>query len=178
MMTKKLVRLAVLTAFGFLLMYFIAFPIPPFPGFLTYDPGDIPGLIATFAFGPWAGILVQLMKCTIGYLIGASRAGLIGMTANFVSGGTMVWVAGLVYRYRKTKGMAALSLVIGTIVASLVMAVADYYVFFPLWGIPTNEALPLLVSAVIPFNLVKFGISSIVTFLVYKRVKSIFALEN
>ena len=108
-MTKKLVRLAVLTAFGFLLMYFIAFPIPPFPGFLTYDPGDIPGLIATFAFGPWAGILVQLMKCTIGYLIGASRAGLIGMTANFVSGGTMVWVAGLVYRYRKTKGMAALS---------------------------------------------------------------------
>ena len=56
MTTKKLVRLAVLTAFGVLLMIFIAFPLPFFPEFMTYDPGDIPGLIAAFAFGPWAGL--------------------------------------------------------------------------------------------------------------------------
>ncbi|MDD2432908.1 MAG: ECF transporter S component [Clostridia bacterium] len=178
MTTKKLVRLAVFTAFGILLMYFIAFPLPFFPEFLTYDPGDIPGLIATFAFGPWPGVLVQLMKCLLGYLIGASKGGWIGMAANFVAGGTMVLVAGLIYRYRKTKTMAALSLIMGAVVSSIVMVIADYYVFFPLWGFPTNNVLPLLVGVVIPFNLVKFGISSIVTFLVYKRVKSIFALEN
>ncbi|MDD4666206.1 MAG: ECF transporter S component [Clostridia bacterium] len=178
MTTKKLVRLAVLTAFGFLLMYFIAFPIPPFPGFLTYDPGDIPGMIAAFAMGPWAGALVQLMKCVIGYLIGASKAGAIGMAANFVSGGTMVLVAGLIYQHRKTKMMAVLSLFVGTVVTSLVMAVADYYIFFPLWGIPVNEALPLLVSAVLPFNVVKFAISSLVTFFVYKKVKNILEVRS
>jgi riboflavin transporter FmnP len=178
MTTKKLVRLAVLTAFGILLMYFIAFPLPLFPEFLTYDPGDIPGMIAAFAMGPWAGVLVQLMKCLLGYLIGASKAGWIGMAANFVAGGTIVLVAGLIYRYRKTKAMAVLSLFVGSLVSSIVMAIADYYVFFPLWGFPTNNALPLLVGVVIPFNMVKFGISSIVTFLVYKKVKSIFALEN
>ncbi|MGI6588842.1 MAG: ECF transporter S component [Peptococcia bacterium] len=178
MTTKKLVRLAVLTAFAILLMYFIAFPLPFFPEFLTYDPGDIPGMIAAFAIGPWAGVLVQLMKCTLGYLIGASKAGWIGMAANFVAGGTIVLVAGVIYRYRKTKVMAVLSLFVGSLVASIVMAIADYYVFFPLWSFPTNNALPLLVGMVIPFNMVKFGISSVITFLIYKKVKNILEVEG
>lgn len=174
MTTKKLVRLAVLTAFGVLLMVFIAFPLPFFPEFLTYDPGDIPGIIAAFAFGPWAGLLVQFMKCLLAYLIGASKAGIIGMAANFTAGAPMVLVAGLIYQSRKTKTRAVLSMVAGSIVASLVMAVADYYVFFPLWGVPTNDALFLFVGIVIPFNLVKFLMSSTVTFFVYKRVRSVF----
>jgi len=178
MTTKKLVRLAVLTAFGVLLMVFIAFPLPLFPEFLTYDPGDIPGIIAAFAFGPWAGLLVQFMKCVLAYLIGASKAGIIGMAANFAAGAPMVLVAGLIYHYRKTKKRAVLSMVVGSIAASLVMAVANYYVFFPLWGFPTNDALPLIVGVVIPFNLVKFLMSSAVTFLVYKRVRSIFEVPH
>ena len=178
MTTKKLVRLAVLTAFGVLLMIFIAFPLPFFPEFFTYDPGDIPGLIAAFAFGPWAGLLVQFMKCLLGYLIGASKAGIIGMAANFAAGAPMVLVAGLIYQYRKTKLRAVLSMVAGSVAASLVMAVANYYVFFPLWGFPTNDALPLIVGVVIPYNLVKFMMSSTVTFFIYKRVRSIFELPS
>ncbi len=178
MTTKKMIRMAVLAAFGVILMYFIAFPFPIFPGFLTYDPGDIPGIIATFAMGPWAGVLVQFLKCLMGYLVGASRAAFIGMMANFVAGGTMVLVAGLIYRYRKTKRMAILSLGVGTAIASLVMAIADYYVFFPLWGVSLAEAKPLLLSAVIPFNMLKFGISSVVTFLIYKKIKGFFEMEG
>ena len=178
MTTKKLVRLAVLTAFGVLLMVFIAFPLPLFPEFLTYDPGDIPGIIAAFAFGPWAGLLVQFMKCLLAYLIGASKAGIIGMAANFAAGAPMVLVAGLIYQSRKTKMRAVLSLLAGSIAASLVMAVANYYIFFPLWGFPTNDALPLIVGVVIPFNMVKFIMSATVTFFIYKRVKSVFEVQN
>jgi len=174
MKTKKLVRLALLTALGVLLMVFIAFPLPLFPEFLTYDPGDIPGIIAAFAFGPWAGLLVQFMKCLLAFLIGASKAGIIGMAANFAAGAPMVLVAGFIYHYRKTKMRAVLSMAVGSVVASLVMAVANYYIFFPLWGFPTNNALSLIVGVVIPFNLVKFIMSSTVTFFAYKKVRSVF----
>lgn len=173
MTTKKLVRIGFLTALGVLLML-IAFPLPFFPEFLTYDFGDVPGIIATFAFGPWAGVLVQLSKCILGYLVGVSKAGIIGMAANFVAGGTMVFAAGLIYQYRKTKLRAVLSLAVGSIVASMVMAVANYYIFFPLWGFPTEGIIPMLVTVVFPFNMVKFIISSTLTFLIYKAVKNAF----
>lgn len=169
MTIKKITNMAVFTAFGVLLMYMIAFPLPLFPEFLTYDPGDIPGMIAAFALGPWAGVMVQFMKCLIAFLIGGSKAGIVGVTANFVAGGTMVLAAGLIYQYRKTKLMAFLALIVGMLAASLMMAVADYYVFFPLWDFPSNIAL--IVGTVIPFNLAKFGISSVITFIVYKKVK-------
>jgi len=175
MTTKKLVRIGFLTALGVLLML-IAFPLPFFPEFLTYDFGDIPGIIATFAFGPVAGVLVQLSKCILGYLFGLSKAGIIGMAANFVAGGTMVLVAGLIYQYRKTKLRAVLSLAIGSVVASLAMSVANYYIFFPLWGFPTEGIIPMMVTVVFPFNMAKFIISSTVTFFVYKAVKN--ALEE
>jgi len=178
MTTKKLVRLAILTAFGILLMFYIAFPLPLFPEFMTYDPGDIPGIIAAFAFGPWAGLLVQFMKCLLGYLIGASKAGLIGMAANFAAGAPMVLVAGFIYQYKKTKKRAVLSLLAGSVAAALVMAVANYYIFFPLWGFPTNDALPFMVGVVIPYNLVKFLISSTVTFLIYKKVRNVFEVPH
>lgn len=177
MNTKKLVRIAVLTAAAILLMHTIFFPIPPFPNFLTYDPGDIPGLLATFAWGPLGGLLVQFLKCTLGYFLGASKAGAIGMAANFVSGGTMVLIAGMVYQQHKTLKMAILALVCGAVAAALIMALANYFVFFPLWGFPTTGALTLIVKVVFPFNLVKYSISSLVTFLIYKRTKRFFVEE-
>lgn len=172
MTTKKIVRIGFLTALGVLLML-IAFPLPFFPEFLTYDFGDVPGIIATFAFGPWAGVLVQLSKCILGYLLGLSKAGIIGMAANFVAGGTMVLVAGLIYQYRKTKLRAIISLAIGSIVASLAMTVANYYIFFPLWGFPTAGIIPMMVTVVFPFNMVKFILSSTLTYLIYKAVKNV-----
>lgn len=172
MTTKKLVRIGFLTALGVLLLL-IAFPLPFFPEFLTYDFGDVPGIIATFAFGPVAGVLVQLAKCILGYLLGLSKAGIIGMAANFVAGGTMVLVAGLIYQYRKTKLRAVLALAMGSVVASLVMSVANFYIFFPLWGFPTEGIIPMLVTVVFPFNMVKFGLSSTLTFFIYKAVKNV-----
>ncbi len=178
MSTKRMVRLALLAGFGVLLMYAIAFPLPFFPEFLTYDPGDIPAIIAAFAVGPWAGVLVQFLKNVITFLIGGSKAGIIGVTANFIAGGTMALVAGLVYSLKKTRGMAVISLFAGVMITTLVMGLVNYFWLLPLWGIPANQVLPMLTGAVLPFNAVKFSLSSVVTFALYKKVKSIIEIEK
>lgn len=169
--TRHLVRLGMLVAIGIILFYFVSFPLPFFPEFLTYDAGDIPGMIAAFAMGPLAGVVVQFLKAFLGLLLGASKAGWIGATANFIAGGTMVLVSGLIYSIRKNRTMAAVGMLIGCVATALVMGLVNYFWLFPLWGIPDNQLMPMLISATIPFNFVKFFISSVVTFFLYKKVK-------
>lgn len=176
--TKQMVRMAVLATFGVILFYYVAFPLPFFPPFLTYDAGDIPGIIAAFTYGPWAGLLVQFLKALIGLLVGASKAGWIGALANFLAGGTMSFAAGLVYYTNKTRKMAILSLFVGCIATTLVMGVANYYWLLPLWNVPANQILPMLTAAVLPFNFVKFALSSLVTFFLYKKVKNFLEVEE
>ena len=55
---KKLALLAMFTAIGAVLITLVHFPLFPAAPFLQYDPADVPILIAAFAFGPVAGILV------------------------------------------------------------------------------------------------------------------------
>lgn len=169
--TKQMVRLAMLVAIGIILFYLVSFPLPFFPEFLTYDAGDIPGMIAVFAMGPIAGLIVQFLKAFLGLLLGASKAGWIGATANFIAGGTMVLVSGLIYSIHKSRNMAILGLLLGCFVTAAVMGLVNYFWLFPLWGIPDSQLMPMLISATIPFNFVKFFISSIVTFFLYKKVK-------
>lgn len=176
--TRLMVRLALLSAIGVLLFYVVSFPLPFFPEFLSYDAGDIPALVAAFAFGPVAGVIVQFLKAFIGFLIGGSKAGWIGALANFLAGGTMAFVAGIIYAQKKTRTMASLSLLIGSAVTALVMGAVNYYWLLPLWGIPSNQVLPMLMAAIIPFNFTKFILSSIVTFFLYKKVKNFLEVED
>lgn len=171
MSTQKLVRVSLLSVFAFLLMYAIEFPLPFFPPFLKYDPSEVPALIAAFAWGPWTGVLVEFLKTLLFFLSGKSTSGLVGMAAAFLAGSSFVLVAGTIYERYKTKNGAVLSLLAGSVAMTVVMTCSNYFVLLPLWGVPTNEVLPMITSAIIPFNMVKAIFSSAVTFVIYKRVR-------
>jgi len=168
---RKMVRIGLLGGIGVLLMYFIAFPLPFFPDFLTYDPGDVPGIIACFAMGPLAGILVQGVKVSVALVIGAIKAGPIGALGNFLAGASYTLFAGLYYHRNRTLKGAVIAMAIGCLVTTLVMCVMNYYVLLPFWGIPTEQIGGILLAGILPFNLVKMTISSIVAFVLYKKVK-------
>ncbi|HHU32227.1 MAG: ECF transporter S component [Zhaonellaceae bacterium] len=170
MSTKKLVNISLLSVLGFLLMFTIEFPLPFLPPFLKYDPSEVPALIAAFAWGPWTGVLVEFIKTFLFFMSGKATSGLVGATAAFLAGGSFVFVGGLIYEKVHTKTGAVISLIAGSIAMTVVMTFANYFVLLPLWGISQAEILPLVVSAVIPFNLAKAIISSVATFVVYKRV--------
>lgn len=169
--TRYLVKVAFLGTLGFLLMY-LEFPLPFMPPFLKFDFGDVPALIAGFAFGPVAGVLAEAVKCTIFLLSGRSEAGIIGTSANFVTGASLVLAAALVYQRLRTLKGALLALFLGTLTMTATITVADIYIFLPLWNVPVEQILPMAVSAIVPFNLLKGVLTSTATFLLYKRVSA------
>lgn len=77
---KRLITISMLSAIAFVLT-FIKFPIPFLPPYLTLDFSDVPSLLATFTFGPVAGIVVALVKNLLNYLF--SMGDPVGPFANF-----------------------------------------------------------------------------------------------
>ncbi len=166
--TRNLVRIAMLGALAFGLMY-AEFNLPYFPVFLQYDPGDVPTMLGGFAMGPVGGAAVALVKGVLFLLSGKDEAGVLGTAANLATSLSFVLVAAAVYWRVHTKKGAIASLGAGLGAMVVTMAFLNYYVFLPAYGIPA-EALGATVKTVILFNLVKGTLNSVITFLVYKKV--------
>lgn len=160
--TRRLVLVGLFAALGFLLMYFVEFPLPFFPPFLKYDPSGVPSLLAALAAGPGAGIAVEGVKSLLFLLSGKDPTGFLGPAAAFLAGATMAAVTGLLHRRRSGKGWLALALTAGTLVATVVMTVANYFVFLPAYGVPAGQVAGMATGLVLPFNLVKGLLTSLI----------------
>ena len=168
MSTAMLAKLAMMIAISCVLVLLIRIPFPPAP-FLVYDPADIPIYIATFAFGPVAGLVVTLIVSLIqAFALGGD--GVYGFIMHFAATGMFALVAGLIYSKHKTKKNAVVAIIAGILVMTLVMCVANYFVTSAFMGVPKQAIVAMLPTVVIPFNLLKGGINGFVTFLIYKRI--------
>lgn len=168
--TRKMIQITLLSVIAFLLMYLIEFPLLAAAPYLKYDPSQVPTLIASFAFGPMAGLIAELIKSFLFFISGKSSSGIVGVSAAFVAGGAFTVSAGFVYKYMKSKKGALISLLVGTICMTIFMTISNKFIFLPLWGIPAEAINGLLTSVIIPFNLIKGVLTSIITFLLYKRI--------
>lgn len=170
--TKDLVRISLLGAMGFALMY-LEFPLPFLPVFLKYDFGDVPTLFAGFAMGPAAGLFTQFIKVLIFFLSGKGDAGLIGAAANFVAGGSLTVAASMIYHTLKLNNRLPVSLGVGVLVMVTATTLANIYIFLPLYGIPVDQIMPFVYAASIPFNLIKGVLTSFATIMLYSRFRRI-----
>jgi len=172
-----LIKISLLSALAVVLMQ-IQLPIFPAHTYLTYDPSEVPALIAAFALGPAAGMAVVLFKDLLQLVAHFNPTQFVGLPINAIAGCTLVGVAGAVYRARKKKSVAVVALVLGVISMTLAMIPCNLillpvfeHLFFPHKSpLQPDQVLQLLLTVFIPFNLVKGGITSVITFLVYKRV--------
>ena len=167
--TTKLAKMAMLVAISIVLVALIRFPIFPAVAFLEYDPADIPILIGTFAFGPLAGILLTVVTSVLQGLTVSSASGAYGIIMHIIATCTLVVVAGLIYRKEKTKKHAIVGLVCGTIAMAVVMMIANLFITPLFLGVPWAVVWDLM-TFIIAFNVVKAGVNSLVTFLLYKRI--------
>jgi riboflavin transporter len=167
---RKLATMAMLVAISIVLVYLIHFPIFPGASFLEYDPADIPILIGAFAYGPVAGVLLTIVTAVIqGFTVSAS-SGVYGILMHIISTTILVLVAAGIYRLRHTKRGAILGLICGTIAMGLAMMVANHFITPYFMGAPVEVVDAMLLPVILPFNLLKAGINSLVTFVVYKTV--------
>lgn len=169
--TVKLAKMGMLVAIAIVLVYFIHFPIFPAVPFLEYDPADIPIFIGTFAFGPGGGLLLTIVTAGVQAATVSAQSGLYGFLMHVLATGAFVIVAGTIYKGRKTKKGAVISLLCGTLAMVLVMIPANLLITPVFMGVPRQTVVELL-PFIIGFNAIKAGINSIVTFLVYKRISS------
>ena len=189
--TRNLVQIAMCVALAAVLMFF-EFPLPFIaPPFYEIDLSEVPVLVGAFSMGPLAGAAIELIKVLIKLLIKGTSTAYVGDFANFLVGCCFVLPAGIIYKMHKTKKQAVIAMVSGTLIMAIAGAILNAFVLLPfysqLYGMPMEALIEMgtkvnshitnvftfVAIAVVPFNLVKGFIVSLITALIYKRVRVI-----
>ena len=170
--TVRLAKMGMLVAISVVLVYFIHFPIFPAVAFLEYDPADIPILIGTFAFGPVAGVLLTIVTSVVQGVTVSAASGAYGIIMHIIATSVLVIVAGVIYKFNKTRKGAVIALICGTAAMAVVMIGANLIITPLFMGMPRSMVWDLM-PFIVGFNAIKAGINSIVTFFLYKRISGI-----
>ncbi len=183
---KVIAFIGMLGALSAILMS-INVPLPFAPTFLKFDIAELPALFAGFFMGPVSGCTVIVVKIVLKLLLQGTETAFVGELMNIIGSCAFVLPASLIYKFIHTKKGAVLSLSLSTVLVSIIAIFLNAYIAFPmyssLYGIPMeailemgssvnpliHDNITLMLYGVLPFNLVKHGITSLVTYLVYKR---------
>ncbi|HII4427112.1 TPA: ECF transporter S component [Clostridium perfringens] len=177
--TNRFIKLSLLSAIAVILMY-IDFPVIPIFPWLKIDLSDVPALMGAFAFGPLAGVIIELMKNLLILIVKGTGTGFVGELANFLVGVALVWPAALVYKKNKTKKTAILGMVLGVLCIEVVGILANVYLLLPAYGMAMSKAelIQYVTVGLIPFNGIKSILVCGITYALYKKVSvSIFKVE-
>ena len=181
-------NVTVMAMFGALAAVLMIFEVPlPFiaPSFYGMDISEVPVLVGSFALGPVAGVVMELVKL----ILKPTSTGFVGEFANFCVGCSLALPAGFIYRLNKTKKGAVIGMAAGTVIMTIVAVILNAVVMLPFYshfmpldtiiaaGAAINPAISnvwtFVILAVGPFNILKGVIVSLLTALVYKRVSVI-----
>lgn len=189
--TRTITITALLASISYILA-FIEFPVPLSPSFARMDLSDIPALIGAFALGPATGVIIELIKNVL-QLLSTSTAG-VGELANFLIGASYVWIAGFIYKYKRTKKGAISAYIISSIVMGVVAMIVNYFILLPLFEtfmpldqliVSFSEFLPFIQTKldvvlynVLPFNVIKGLVVGLVTMVVYKKLTPVLKGET
>ena len=170
----------------------LEFPLPFLaPTFYQLDFSEIPVLVGSFAMGPIAGVLIELVKILVHLVTKGSMTAGVGDVANFIFGCTFAVPAGLIYRYKSVKSRkhAVAGMAVGTVLTAIVACFINAFVLLPAYGkafgMPieafiemggavhssVNSLLSFAALIIFPFNLFKYALTSLIVFLIYKRIR-------
>lgn len=160
--------------------------IPSPVNFIALDFSDLPALIGAFAYGPVAGVLIELIKNIIHLAV--SKSGYVGELSNFMLGAIFTATAGIIYKNKKSKKAAIIGGTVGALLMALVSWPSNYFIVYPFYYnfMPKATVLSMyqdvfrvnsieaaLVIYNIPFTFIKGMISVIITRFIYKPLSPI-----
>ena len=167
--TRQLVTMALMCAIS-ALFSFVQIPLIPGLTFLTYDPSLMPAMVCGFAFGPGAGFVVGALAAVIhGLVLGEW----VGSMMNIVATLCFVVPAAFVYRRVHTFKGAVAGLVLGSAAAVAGAIIANLTIGVWFWYGSVDAIAPMILPALVPFNLVKTILNSVLTMVVYKAVSNL-----
>lgn len=183
LMVWRIAMIALLSALSTVLMA-LSFSVPFMPFFIKMDFSELPALLASFSIGPGAGVLVCLVKNLINLPL--SSTGGIGELSNFLLGVTFVLPAGLIYRFKKSRGGAVLASCAGALAMGVVSLPINYFITYPIYSkimaldkivglyqaiIPSVDGLlSCLIVFNMPYTFLKGILNAIICFIIYKPI--------
>ena len=190
MKVKTIAFVGLMGAVSAVLMLF-RFPIPFMPPFMSFDLSGLMEMMGGFMFGPFAAVCIIIVKILLQLVIQGSFSLGTGELQGFILSCSYVLPALLIYHRHKTKKMAAAGMAVGTVVVSVVAVFTNLYMIIPFYanlsGMTMNDFVGMCtavnpglqivahnaVVGILPFNLIKAGVNSVVTFIVYKRLSKL-----
>jgi len=180
---KVLTVSAMFAAVATVLMFF-EMPLPLMPPFLKIDLSSIPILIGSFILGPASAIGMAAVKAFIHVL--TTKTGGVGELADLLMTSSFAFTAAAVYRRRHTRRGAAIGCAAGTLALVVMGVIANRFLLIPFYAkIMPLEAIfsacaavnpritgmgSYLLYGVVPFNIIKGAVISLITFPIYKRL--------
>lgn len=187
---RNMVVIAMLGAVAMILQLF-EFPLWFAPSFYELDLSEVPVMIGSFALGPGAGALIELVKNLLKLITKGTNTAFVGDIANYVIGCALVVPAGILYKRKKSRKNAIVGMIAGTLIMTVIGCFVNAYVLLPAYGKAFEMPIDALVAmgtavnpaikglggfvilAVAPFNLLKGAVVSLVTMLLYKHISPI-----
>lgn len=185
---RAMVQIAMLAAIAAVLML-VDFPMPFIaPSFYQMDFSEVPVLVGAFAMGPLAGAAIELIKILLNFVMNGTATAGVGELANFLMGCALVVPAGFIYRKSKTKKNAMIGMLVGIVCMAAASCVLNGALLLPAYGkafgMPTEAfvemgaaIIPAITNiftfclfCVVPFNVIKGIVVSVVTLLLYKHI--------
>jgi len=160
-----------LAAISIVLMFTIRFsPIPQTP-FLEYTPAGVPIFFGALMFGTIEGLMIALVVSVIQGVTVSAHSGIYGIIMQFLSLGSFVLAAGVLYRQKRVNIGASTSFAAGTAFSALVMIGANLIItpIFTGWAI---VAVWALMPFIVAFNLFSAIVNSIVAFAMFKILQN------
>lgn len=174
-----------------MVLYIFDFPLWFAPSFYKIDFSEVPVMIGAFALGPTAGALIELVKCLLKLVVKGTNTAFVGDIANYIIGCALIVPAAIIYQKKKTKKVAVIGMIVGTLVLVIVGCFMNAYVLLPTYGKAFGMPIDALVEmggavnpaitdvstfvlfAVAPFNALKGIVVSAITLVLYKYVSPI-----
>lgn len=190
MKVKKIAFIGLMGAVSSVLMLF-RFPIPFMPPFLSFDFSGLMEMLGGFMFGPMAALCIIIVKIMMQLVMQGSFSLGTGELQNFILSCTYVLPALIIYHKSKSKKRAAAGMAVSSVLVAVVAVFTNLYLIIPfyvkLFGMSMNDiiamcstvnpamknAMTMALFGILPFNLIKYGITSVVTLIIYKRLSRV-----
>ena len=189
--TKNLTMIAMFSAISAVLMVF-EIQLPFSPSFVNFDFSDLPVMLGGFLIGPFAGGIIVFMKILLHFLLNGTTSFFVGDLSNLLLTLSFVLPASFIYQQKKTKKTTIQGLLVSIICTSLLAIIFNLFLIFPLYLKVLNlkmvdlinmihvvnplvkDVFTMIVFSLLPFNLFKYSIVSMITMLSYKKLSILF----
>lgn len=172
-----LVKVAFLSAIAYV-VFLIEFPIPYFPPFLEIDLSDVIAIIGGIMLGPVAGVLIEVVKNALRFILFNSGTGGIGELANLLVGVAYVLPFCIIFRAHQINSLKRFILgsLTGILSMTVIASLANYFILIPVYtGINVHaEKMGMIISLYGPFNIVKGIIITLVGYVAIRAFRPLF----